>query len=276
MNRGFVLLYSIILLSIITSLAVRYATLHQSQYRIAVLNLERTRCLHAARSGLEFTRSILEKDLNPVDGIPYIKNASQKIRIDDIPVTITVIDEQGKINLNRLVYPSGDASPRLMNVFLRWSHSDTLSSETCVSKYKQWFEAFHTPFLTPTVGRLASGINEKDASASLTVFGNGLININTANDAVLKALLEDNSGRLSQKIISFREKTPFTSPFDLKDLLSSEDILFQRIFPLICVNSTCFTISALAGSSSTSVKAEAIIQRSSDSSIILRYRDGWS
>ena len=97
--------------------------------------------------------------------------------------------------------------------------------------------------LSPGQLRRAPGLSDSDAPSGMTVFGNGLININSAEARILDALFRDHSGsELSRRIIVERSMLAFRSVFDMKERMKLSADEFRSVFPMICVNSSWFRI----------------------------------
>jgi general secretion pathway protein K len=273
-NRGFVLFSVIVISAVLAGIALTTAIQYQKAYLRAALDWERIRTMNAAYSALERGRIVLEQDRNETDGPQDAWFQPISAQIDTIRVTLSTTDEQGKIAVNQLIYPSGEVNHRQMEIFSEWAGMSDAAQTDFLGNLTKWRTKYKT--LLASAGLLKEmAMMRGDPEAGLTVFGNGRINVNTAPEEVLKALLQ-NSGRDAVKdAIRIRKSEPYANAFDFKKSLDLTDEAFQRIFPLICFNSSFFRLQARAAGAEIAATAEIVAQRSSGSTRILQRREWW-
>ncbi|RJP64058.1 MAG: general secretion pathway protein GspK [Candidatus Abyssobacteria bacterium SURF_17] len=185
-----------------------------------------------------------------------------KVETSSTATEASISDEMGKLNLNRLVRRPTDEQgtetvnttmvenvrrlfelleldPSLVEAVIDWI--DTNDQEEPFGAENAYYETLDPPILCKN-GPLDSveelllikgfdktilyGDEEKPGLAKfVTVFGDsqGLVNINTADEKVLAALL--NSDSLASSAVSAREAAPFESAQDISSRLSIPDIL---------------------------------------------------
>ena len=76
----------------------------------------------------------------------------------------------------------------------------------------------------------------------ITVYGDGRININTAETSVLACLSSDMDEFVARDIVEYREEHPFKAVDELKQVKTVSDVLFDEISSLITVRSDMFRI----------------------------------
>ena len=119
-----------------------------------------------------------------------------------------------------------------------------------------------------------SPIASEDFSALdnyITVYGDGKININTAQMPVLLSLSKDMDEYIAQDIIESREKEVFGSIEDLKKVKSVSDILYNEIRSLIDVKSDLFRITAKGVSGNFYQVVTAVVQKESKGFRVVYY-----
>ncbi|MFQ5559937.1 MAG: type II secretion system minor pseudopilin GspK [Nitrospinota bacterium] len=200
--------------------------------------------------------------------------------VGDGGVRVEIYDEGGKINLNSLVqcqqpkkcrknehyyvnivknfFTENDIDPNLIDALIDWMDADDQLQPYGAEKEHYLsltppYEPRNDRILTLRELLLVDGIDRETYDKMLpyvTVYGGitigqagnpeGRININTASVEVLRALSEDMTEELSQKVIDYREKNPFQKTESLKTPTGLS-------YPLdfgndITVKSTYFTI----------------------------------
>ena len=281
MSRGFALAGTILLTTAVAAVALTAAVRTQVQYQRAKINLQRIQTIYAARSGLAIARHLLLTQQTwaslPVD-VPLIKN-------NKTTVILSISDENAKVNLNHLLYPSqelskahslllqthlkihtGASSPSLTHAIVslirehRRSHQTALDS---VFYLKPVFSQYRIPL-------------ETELWQDFTIHGNGRININSLDEKMMQTVLDDPMGRQAKKIVAQRRDRPFESPFDFKYRSGISDQKFTALLTVLTVHSAYFTVRSTARTHATAAHAEFVVHRSGKLFRILRYREWWS
>jgi len=99
-------------------------------------------------------------------------------------------------------------------------------------------------FLPPSSRSLTASDELLSLDQYVTVFGDGLININTAPLPVLVSLSQDINEDIAMDIIKYREENPFHSVEEIKQVGNISDVLFDEINSLVTVKSNIFRIRA--------------------------------
>jgi general secretion pathway protein K len=118
-------------------------------------------------------------------------------------------------------------------------------------------------FLPPTSRSPIAREELRPLDQYVTVYGDGKININTADMPVLMSLSEDMDEFIAEDIIEYREENHFEKLDDLKKVESLSDILYDEISSLITVKSNVFRITSTGTSGRLTRKITAVVQRES-------------
>lgn len=111
----------------------------------------------------------------------------------------------------------------------------------------------------------------------LTVYGDGLIDLNAASPLIIQSLSEHITAPLAQMIVARRKFEPFTEVSQLRDFPGITPAIYSKLSPLLTTNPTDtwyrVTASGVANQATTTITA--VISRSSDSNKveIIHYRE---
>jgi len=157
----------------------------------------------------------------------------------NVNLTVTLEDESAKFNINSIIWGNGgtnetsleslkklleylNINPNQALYIADWIDTDSepraMNSEDSAKNDFLW---------SIDELKLINGIDEetfKKLSPYVTVFGNNEININTAEVPVLISLDPDMTEELAQRIIDFRENTPFENKNQLQNLTGLEQV----------------------------------------------------
>lgn len=166
---------------------------------------------------------------------------------------IRVEDEQGKFPLNSIVYQSGEANEEKYAAFKRLLSSLRLPEELAASM-ADWIDSNDAQRLGGAESRDYYGLQNppyqarnaaldsldemllvkgyspavfKKLSPYVTVYGDGLVNVNTAPREVITALSGDITVDMAQRVIDYREKEPFKDASEIRKVTGFETIGFS-------------------------------------------------
>ncbi len=178
---------------------------------------------------VEITREI-EIPLKPV-------HVSGRERYDQIMAHIE--DESAKFNINTLVYTNGLPNEGAYLGFVRLLRNldlDISAADAVIdwidpdkeNRYPHGEKEAKDDFLVKLDELLLiKGIDERIYARLrpfLTIWGDGMVNINTASKEVLMGLHEDITAELADRIISYRSRTPFDNPAQITQVSGMETI----------------------------------------------------
>ena len=225
------------------------------------------------------------------------------IPIDDGLVSFSIDDEKSKFNINSLVTPYGIDDRRGIAMFIRMLRLLNIDTDIAYSaadwedkdsnalpmgaegdyymNLQNPYMPFNSPFITTGEILLVKGFKRdfyflppsrrevgvenryKSLINYITVYGDGLININTASIPVLCSLSQDLTESVAEDIIKYRKEHPFKRKEDLKNVETISDLLYDEIDSLITVRSNIFRIKVRASVSDIKEGIDAVVMRQS-------------
>lgn len=288
-KKGQTLIITLWILVILTILAVSIGNRVSFGLRLSNYQANKLKALCLAKAGISRAIVELKKDTNNYDAIneswAYNEEAFKKIVLDEqgsgfASVSYVVnlgenkytiygaADEERKININT-------ATKDLLEQFLKGQNvvnSEVIANNICAWRGDLEVEIpEYSDLGYPNKGKLFTNIYElilvKDLdsetydkiTSSVTVYGEGKVNINTTDEMTLNALIEycrakitngeNDPGDLSARIMQLRFQTYFTSFDDLKtklkeqsDLTSGQINILNEMPAVADFKSTCFSI----------------------------------
>lgn len=195
------------------------------------------------------------------------QEAGRKLPAAGGELDIRVEDEQGKFPLNSIVYQSGEANEEKYAAFKRLLSSLRLPEDLAASM-ADWidvndaqrpggaegrdyygllrppYQAKNGPLDSLDEMLLVKGCTPavfRKLSPYITVYGDGLVNINTAPREVIMALSSDITVDMAQRVIDYREKEPFKDTSEIRKVTGFETIGFS-LQGVITVTSDYFRI----------------------------------
>ena len=197
-------------------------------------------------------------------------------------ILVRIEDENAKFNLNTIVFANGLLNETAYFTFQRLLKALSLN-EKIADRVADWIDpdreqrlrdsetgARNAPLLSTDELSLIPGI-EKDEYTSLlpyvTVFGDGLVNLNGAEKPVLRSLHPEITDDLAARVIEYRRIKPFEQREDILKVAGFETTIGQALMGRIAVQGTSFAIRANAESDGIKRIIESVI----DSSGSVRY-----
>lgn len=230
-ERGFSVLYVILILISVVLVLSTVLTYAARSYRLEKYRTEKLQLTFAARSGLTVTaEDLLDCADKPFTSFSHLSSSEKDFFLQGFRVKTLVEDENAKINIKKIKQNSQHKAFSFLNSGSRTIMEDILSSE----------------------------VSPKDPSGFFfTSFGDGRININTASGEVL-GLFFHSSGDL-RLFLKERKENPLTN---LSEVEYVRQTYFQKTLPLLnipfTIKSNCFTIISKAQSTKQSVTVRAV------------------
>jgi general secretion pathway protein K len=278
-NRGMALVLTLMVVAIITAMVVEFAygvyinttALYtwQTSQKLSLAAKSATRLaskLISERSRSSFTSGFYE--------------ISQKIPYDDPDgiISIRIEDENAKFNLNSLVNPIGTRNETAYASFIRLLNALSVKTEIA-DRIVDWIDPNSEPWLQDSEngaknGKLDSvdeilmipGIDSESyekLSPYVTIYTDitGLygININSAGVPVLMSLSDSINKDLAERIVTYREVTPFGKASDMQYVggIGSIWMSFQQY---VTFDGTAFKVMATAQSGDVKRIIESVIE----------------
>jgi general secretion pathway protein K len=268
-EKGMAVVLTLLIMAMITAMVVEFV------YGVYTTNAglynwrEAQKLSLAAKSGISLTTKIISENQNRYS---YTYPGSVEMPVENIlkgfsgKVVIRVVDENGKFNLNSLIWPNGTTNETAFNSFIRLLKNLNLD-ENIAYRVADWIDRDLEPRRRDSEEGakndyldsvdellLVKGIDSQaydKLSPLVTVYGieqvyNNLININTASRAVIMSLDDNITEALAERVINYRALEPFNGVSDLVRVAGFEGPLGQSLMNKITVKASNFRITSVA------------------------------
>lgn len=248
-NRGFALIITILIVSLIVVLTLRFSRSVQSDLYASANFKDGIRLGYTARSGFNCALALLAADgaSTEVDSLQELWADSEQLSaysgtlFETSAFELEIVDLCGKIQINRLIGEQGHFKAAQRNLLLRFLSAEPFKMDPdeagrLIDAIKDWIDADDEPTrfgaesayyqgvdppcrcnnapLT-AIGELLSvkGMTRErlhgtdkipGISRYITVYGDGRINMNTADPIILKALSEDIDQPMIEAMLQYR------------------------------------------------------------------------
>lgn len=236
----------------------------------------------AAQGGVELAASYL-KTLD--QGYTYLEKNSWAAPVEGAALEVHVEDESGKLLANSIVFPNGELNetayssmktllkklgmePELADTLADWLDMDDLArpggaeAATFYNRLPQPYAPKNGNLDTIEETALIKGFDAPMAGRLvpfLTVYTDGLVNINTAPKEVLMSLSDEITPEMADRLIERRSAMPFTQTSDIRNLGGFETLALS-LQGRIKVKSDVFRIRARAVSEGVVREVEAVVK----------------
>jgi general secretion pathway protein K len=268
-EKGMAVVLTLLIMAMITAMVVEFV------YGVYTTNAglynwrEAQKLSLAAKSGISLTTKIISENQNRYS---YTYPGSVEMPVENIlkgfsgKVVIRVVDENGKFNLNSLIWPNGTTNETAFNSFIRLLKNLNLD-ENIAYRVADWIDRDLEPRRRDSEEGakndyldsvdellLVKGIDSQaydKLSPLVTVYGieqgyNNLININTASRAIIMSLDDNITEALAERVINYRALEPFNGVSDLVRVAGFEGPLGQSLMNKITVKASNFRITSVA------------------------------
>lgn len=268
-EKGMALVLTLLIMAMITAMTVEFV------YGVYTTNAglynwrEAQKLSLVAKSGISLATKIVSENQNRYS---YTYPGSIEMPVENIlkgftgKVVIRVVDENGKFNLNSLVWPNGTTNKTAFDSFVRLLRNLNLD-ENIAYRVVDWIggdieprrrdseEGTKNDYLDSVDELLfVKGIDSHaydTLSPLVTVYGienvfNHLININTAPRAVIMSLDDNITEDLAERVIHYRALEPFNRVSDLVKVAGFGGPLGQSLMNKIVVKSSTLRITSVA------------------------------
>jgi general secretion pathway protein K len=277
-EKGVALVLALVVIALLVSLVVDFSYTMRVDLTLAANMRDETEALYAARSGVELARLILQEDDTAYDALDedwaHFDEHPGFIAVDDegrfkgiiadeaskFPIH-TMVSDHGELVLTRL-----DQLERLfellaIDLVLIDSISDWLDPDDRAGPSgaeDSYYEGLSPPYPCkdgPLVSLeellLVKGMTEEilygDGAQEglmqyLTIYTDGVVNINTAPSVVLQSLSEEIDEGLARTIIDYREEEPFRGIDELQTVPGMTEAIYNAIKDRITTQSSTFSL----------------------------------
>lgn len=270
-RNGFVIIVVLCIVILMTALVLGFNRRTQMTLRAAESFTKSRQARACALSGLNLAIAAVKN--NPSASAETSPDTLLcrpiSFELDDVPCTVTLTEETGKININFLKTPDGRENRAAIDQLLRliellnqrqpkapitcdivpsiidWTDAD--EHVTCLAFVKNHnigaesdyytalsppYKSANAPFDSIDQMLLVKGVTPaafKTLQSCLTIYGDGAININTAPLLVIESMSEKMDTALAKLIIERRTIKPFESVEELRTLPAMTDEIYLAI-----------------------------------------------
>jgi general secretion pathway protein K len=245
---------------------------------------------YLAKSGVNIAISYLKYDLQNTETDNLTEDWAKSyppLPIGEGYVKVVVEDENAKINLNEAVMEDGKIDPKIydalsilfqrtevdvgiLNSLIDWIDPDDEpqpegAEDNYYGSLDPPYECKNGPLDTLSELLMIKGVTDEvyeKIKGYLTIYSNGMININTASKEVLVCLDEEIDDAIAEGIIQYREEKPFDKGEELKEVV--EDDVYGRIQSIIDVKSNAFSVASTGQVERVEKVVRAVIDREED------------
>lgn len=295
-QRGAVLLLVLVIVALLSAILTDWAFSTLVDLRLTETYRDSSRAYYLARGGIEVGRQMLLEDRNDYDapgemwevGVPAYPVS------DDATVTIRIIDEDGRFNLNQIVDAIGenpnpvprdrlrrlltnlgcDDPDALVEALIDWiDRNDAISARGAENGWYQGLQpamvAKNGPLDTIDELLLVKGFTPEvveKLTPLVTVAGVTSLNLNTAPEALLTAWDTDVSPEGIALLMQTRQEKPFKSLQDVQSAFGSGNQDYSALSRNgdVGVKSQFYRITAEAQVGDGMRSVEALIQKSAN------------
>ena len=308
-DSGFALILTILIISLIVAITLQFNTSMRSDMVDAASLKEGIELTCIAKSGFSYACAVLSEDDPAVDSLhedwadqkllssnsaTLFENGRFEVRIIDfsgkIPVNSLVKEEKFKALLTRfLSLEEFDLGPEdvgnLVDAIKDWVDPD--DEITKFGAENGYYQGLDRPyacknapldsveellFVKGITKELFYGTREKPGiSGYLTVYGNGKININTADPLVLRSLSDQIDQEMVEEMVAYREdeKNDLNNPAWYKNVPGMSHVSMND---LQTTSSTCFKIESKGYKETMSKRVTGTVERKEGTVKVLAWK----
>lgn len=278
-EAGSVLVVTLLVTILLATLAMSFSDETVVELSLSGFSRDNDMAYLAARSGVQAALAAMstdkEKDVDSLkeDWATVGTSFNPADLLEEASVSVSVMDESGKLNLNMLQNSRGDVDEeksrqvkRLFRVLglgeekaeplLDWLDGDDIERmQGAESDYyrglEQPYSCANGTFQTMDQLSLVKGLRPQDQdpnrpavdlTAFLTVYTDGRININTAPSQVLQCLSDHVDASVAEAIIDYRKTEEFRNVSDLAKVPGLKTDILSGVTTMLTVKSSALTI----------------------------------
>lgn len=269
-REGVALVLVLVVTALLSLLVIEFAYIMRADARVFDYRQADRKAYYLARGGVSLATHVIRMDSPLVDSLNDIWAAEfPPVEEKHGTINIRISDEDGKINVNRLVNEGGETDAvisgmlgRLLEITASDATVDSVADELLAREGCSFFtkrEILDIPG--------AEGVFEHS-----TIYTDGRININTASETVLEALAESIDPVLAREIVSYRDASPFGSLSQLARVPGVSEEVMREISALAKVSSDVFTIEVSVDSNGRVKNIVSVVRRVGGDISVLYWR----
>jgi len=233
---------------------------------------------YIGRGGVDIAKYLLMTDSPLVDSLNDIWAQSfPPLMTDRGAVQFEIGDEDGRINLNRLVDDNGNLNSKIYDVFRRLlvlSDKDPSLVDEIAAHLTPGDESYPgaSGGRFRTRKELLKFTELEDIFYCLTIYSDGMININTAPALVIRSMSEGIDSALADEIALRRVTFPFGNPEQLARMPGVSDGVMKDIREIAKVRSSVFAVKVVSDVGIVSKTTLAVVERRRRGTVLLYFR----
>jgi general secretion pathway protein K len=298
-ERGTALILTLLIILTLAGLTLAFSGESGVELTLAGYMKDNTRAYQLARSGINIALEAMARD-EDFDMDRFNENWRQFGAIPSAEGTVEegvsfyggMVDENSKININLLRNGQGEIDEKReaqarrlfralgiqeerLNPVLDWLDADDIERQDGAEAYfyqnlEEPYECANGPFLTVGQIFMVRGMREFERFGEkknkrlldyLTIYSDGMININTAPKEVLQSLSESMDSTLAEAIVEYRKEENFESLDDLRKVPGMDDEILGEISEWITVKSSTFSIEAHVNCNGATASIRTVAQK---------------
>ena len=299
---GFILITILLIIAVLFPIIIAFNSRTQINLLQAANFRDNLQALRLARSGVEGAIGLLKEDDASYDA----KTDRWAIQFPALVVgegvlVVKIEDEDGKININKIVNPNGvdvnaavdrhlrkliarlGGKPEVVDALIDWIDINNEVREPGGAEeeyYKEkGYQCKNGPLDALDELLMIKGFDkelliDKGLKNYITVAPtDGKINVNTADIEVLYDINDELREGLVEEIVRYREENEFKNVIDVKNAIGMNDTLYAKIAPLIKVNSSIFTVHSKYTLGKVTKNVEATLRRDGELIATILWRE---
>jgi general secretion pathway protein K len=278
-QEGSALIVTLLLVTILVALVVNFVyDVHIDMSTVSNWSYAQ-KASFIARSGQNLsTRYISELNKESYSSERVAELPIERDLGSNVDLSVTVEDENAKLNINSIIYPNGKTNEKHLVSLQKLIEYLNINPDLALI-IADWIDPDSEPRLSDSENsakneflwsldelRLVDGMNNKifdKLSPYITIFGNAQVNINTADLPVLASLSRDMNEEFAQRIIYYRENSPFENKNHIVRVSGMEAIGI-KILDRIGVSASHLRVTSRATVNDITRVIESVIDTSSE------------
>lgn len=310
-QRGAALLMAMAAAGILTAIAVEFIDDAQDDVRLVEAFRDDFKARWAIRAPVSIAIALLGEENGNFTGLTQKwANLGNNLLLGNIRVRFQIKDESAKVNFNalnsgneiqrkrtfdllKLLFKKKGLSSELASYLRDWVDRNSEEGETGAERsyYKSLpkpydikdkdldslaelslIRGFTDKVLTALEFKIRSGIPDLGLNRLFTVFSDGRVNLNTADKIILEHLTENLSPKFIQELLKRRITSPIQKIEEIKTMAGMNEVLFNKISPLVTVKSNYFSVTSEATSGRIKKRLVAIVKKEGKRSRVIFWR----
>ncbi|MDH5202828.1 MAG: type II secretion system minor pseudopilin GspK [Nitrospirota bacterium] len=291
-NKGMALVLTLLVLALITALVVEFSYAVYTNTN-ALYNWKTSQRLSfVAKSGVQLaSKTILEEVMqHPSYTYPGSLNIPIESPFEDFKGTVLlrIEDENSKFNINSIVYSNGALNDEAYHSFVRLLRALGIESGIA-DRIVDWIDPDKEPRLSDSekasknlyldsidelllIPGIDNTIYEKIATY-VTIYGDGLININGAEIPVLMSLSDSINKNMAERIVAYRKISPFQSGAYIQSVAGITYTIYNDFGVRITAKGTHFRIISTVTEEGIKKVIESVLVISGTSTTVKYWRE---